>query len=192
MDPSSSTPTTEASLREYRSRYTIDDTISLSSSTSPAARDGFSETSSFVIYNPSLASSQTSIASYKTEKSIVSRKSRYNALPRRKYAGLEHLRSPLGPVSSDVEDASLDVSAFEVCRILKCQGNHNDTSVILQSDLRDEPDDATNMIAMAERDVVPEARTVQQLVRPTSIVAENNTAFDDILKARGKSVLTGS
>ena len=119
MDPSS-TPTTEASPREYRSRYTIDDTISLSSSTSPAARDGSSETSSFVIYNPSIASSQTSIASYKTEKSIVSRKSRYNALPRHKYAGLERSRSPLGPMSSDVEDLVEDTSAFEVCRTIRC------------------------------------------------------------------------
>lgn len=190
---SSSTPTTEASPREYRSRYTVDDTISLSSSTSPA-RDGFSETSSFVIYNPSLASSQTSIASYKTEKSIVSRKSRYNALPRHKYAGLEHLRSPLGPVSSDVEDLVEDASAFEVRRIIKCQSNHNDTSIILQSNLRDKSGDATNMSAMAERDVVPgpEAGTAQHLVPSTSMITENNTTFDDILKARGKSVPTGS
>jgi hypothetical protein len=45
------------------------------------------ETDSF-IYNPSFASSETSIASYKTERTINSRKSRYNALPRHKYAGI--------------------------------------------------------------------------------------------------------
>jgi hypothetical protein len=110
MDSSSTPPTTEASPRVYHPRYSIeDDTISLSSSTP----GGFSEADSF-IYNPSFASSQTSIASYKTEKSVISRKSRYNALPRHKYAGLEHSRSPLGPVSSDVEDAF----AFEVCRTI--------------------------------------------------------------------------
>jgi hypothetical protein len=39
------------------------------------------------IYNPSSASSE-SITSYKTERTINSRKSRYNALPRHKYAGV--------------------------------------------------------------------------------------------------------
>ena len=51
---------------------------------SPSTTD---ETDSF-IYNPNFASSDTSIASYKTERTINSRKSRYNALPRHKYAGV--------------------------------------------------------------------------------------------------------
>jgi hypothetical protein len=70
------------------------------------------ETDSF-IYNPSFASSDfTSIASYKTERSINSRKSRYNALPRRKYAGIGQPRLPQGLVSEDVD------SVPKVCRII--------------------------------------------------------------------------
>ena len=42
----------------------------------------------YFIYNPSFALSGTTIASYKTERSINSRKSRYNALPRKKYADI--------------------------------------------------------------------------------------------------------
>lgn len=49
--------------------------------------DEIPETDSF-IYNSSFASSGTSISSYKTERTINSRKSRYNALPRRKYADI--------------------------------------------------------------------------------------------------------
>ncbi|KAF8269279.1 hypothetical protein EI94DRAFT_1799447 [Lactarius quietus] len=120
MDSSeSSTPTTEASPRAYHARYSFDDIISLTSSTS----DESSETNSFV-YNQSNASSdssQTSIASYKTEKTVNSRKSHYNTLPRHKYAGLEHLRPLQGPTSSDVDDAS-----------------------VLKTDLRDESHEANN------------------------------------------------
>ena len=57
------------------------------------------ETESFT-YDPSFASSETSIPSYKTERTINSRKSRYNALPRRKYAGDGLLN---GHVSSGVD-----------------------------------------------------------------------------------------
>ena len=70
------------------SSYSLDD-FSLTSPT-----DEISETDSFK-YNPSLASSETSIPSYKTERTINSRKSRYNALPRHKYAGI-------GPPNSHV------------------------------------------------------------------------------------------
>ena len=59
------------------------DDISIASST----RDEIQDTDSF-IYNPSFMSSGTSIASYKTERTVNSRKSRYNALPRHKYAGI--------------------------------------------------------------------------------------------------------
>ena len=71
------------------------DDISIASSTT----DEIPETNSH-ISSPSLGSSGTSIASYKTEKSINSRKSRYNALPRRKYAGIG---LPNGLVSLDVD-----------------------------------------------------------------------------------------
>jgi hypothetical protein len=78
----------EASTRAYYSRFSPDH-ISLTSSTA----DDIPETNSF-IYNPSSGSSETSIASYKTERTVNSRKSRYNALPRHKYAGIG---SPNGP-----------------------------------------------------------------------------------------------
>ncbi|KAF8261677.1 hypothetical protein EI94DRAFT_1745470 [Lactarius quietus] len=86
----------EASPRVYQPRFSFDD-INISSSTT----DDIPETDSFV-YNPSFASSDTSIASYKTEKTVNSRKSRYNALPRHKYADVGRLRLPQGPVSLDV------------------------------------------------------------------------------------------
>ena len=69
--------------------------INVTSSTT----DEISEADSF-IYVPSFVSSGTSIASYKTEKTINSRKSRYNALPRRKYAGIG---LPNGEVSLGVD-----------------------------------------------------------------------------------------
>ena len=52
-----------------------------------------------LIYSPSFVSSE-SITSYKTEKTVNSRKSRYNALPRRKYAGIG---LPNGQVSLGVD-----------------------------------------------------------------------------------------
>ena len=58
--------------------------------------------------------SDTSIASYKTEKSINSRKSRYNALPRRKYADIGQPSLPPGLVSEDVDE----VSVPKVCKII--------------------------------------------------------------------------
>ena len=70
-----------------------------------------------LIYSPSIVlSDTTSIASYKTERSINSRKSRYNALPRRKYAGIKQARPPTGPVSKDVDEAS--ASGGRVCSLI--------------------------------------------------------------------------
>lgn len=72
-----------------------------------------------VIYNPSFSSNgYTSIASYKTEKSINSRKSRYNALPRRKYTGIGQRKLSQGLVSEEVDEASASVS--KVCRSIGC------------------------------------------------------------------------
>ena len=69
-----------------------------------------------LIYSSSFVSSDTtSIASYKTERSINSRKSRYNALPRRKYAGIEQARLPTGLVSEDVDEA--EASGLRVCSL---------------------------------------------------------------------------
>jgi hypothetical protein len=106
MDSSSTPTSTEANPLVYHPNFSFDD-ISITSSTT----DEFFDANSFdtnSLSNESFASSQpetSSIASYKTEKSINSRKSRYNALPRHKYAGIEHSR-PLDPVLSDVEDTS--------------------------------------------------------------------------------------
>jgi hypothetical protein len=67
--------------------------------------DDDSETYSFT-YDPDLASSGTSIASYKTERSVNSRKSRYKVRPRHKYADCGY-RGHKGPRSSGVDDASV-------------------------------------------------------------------------------------
>jgi hypothetical protein len=115
---SSSTPTTEATTRVCHPNFSLDDHISITSATTDKSFDTDSFGTDSVISIASSASSQTSIASYKTEKSINSRKSRYNALPRHKYAGLGHTRPPLGPVLSDVEDASDP----EVCKNYKLLG----------------------------------------------------------------------
>ncbi|KAH9012047.1 hypothetical protein EDB85DRAFT_1038328 [Lactarius pseudohatsudake] len=53
------------------------------------------------------ASSETSVASYKTERTVNSRKSRYNALPRRKHADSGHLGVTEGIASLNVDDASV-------------------------------------------------------------------------------------
>ena len=68
--------------------------------------DPLPETDSF-IYNPSFASSEaSSITSYKTERTINSRKSRYNALPRHKYADIGPLRHLQDLMSLEVDGAS--------------------------------------------------------------------------------------
>jgi hypothetical protein len=83
------------------------------------------ETDSFR-YNPSFALSETSsIVSYKTERTINSRKSRYNVLPRRKYAGIGHSRLPQGLSSVDVDDASV----LKVCRTIGRRDGYNYISV---------------------------------------------------------------
>ena len=113
---SSSTPTTEASSRVNHANPSFDD-IGVTSSITDEFFDAVSFDTNSLISNTSFASS--SIASYKTEKSINSRKSRYNTLPRHKYADFEHRRPPLGPLLSDVEDAS----DLEVCKNYQLLGN---------------------------------------------------------------------
>ena len=113
----STPPTTEASPRIYHPRFSLDDIDIISSTTYE-----IHETDSF-IYNPSFASSETSIASYKTERTINSRKSRYNTLPRRKCADTG---IPRGRVS-------LDVDVAEVCKPIGRRDRHNYTSVTFQT-----------------------------------------------------------
>ena len=74
------------------------------------------ETNSLIFSPSSELSDTTSIASYKTERSINSRKSRYNALPRRKYAGIEQPRLPTGLVSEDIDEPS--TSGPRVCSLI--------------------------------------------------------------------------
>jgi len=61
-------------------------------------------------YNLSFASSDSTVDSYKTEKTVNSRKSHYNILPRRKCAGIGHPRLPPGLVSEEVDDTSVPES----------------------------------------------------------------------------------
>ncbi|KAF8265965.1 hypothetical protein EI94DRAFT_1803685 [Lactarius quietus] len=58
------------------------------------------------IYDSSMATSGTTIASYKTEKTVISTKSRYNTRPRHKYADHGYLR-PQGFASLAVDRASI-------------------------------------------------------------------------------------
>ncbi|KAH9022713.1 hypothetical protein EDB84DRAFT_490480 [Lactarius hengduanensis] len=108
------------------------------------------------MYSPSLASSQTSIASYKTDKTITSRKSRYNAFPRHKYAGVGQSSVPSGPASSDIDSAS-----------------------VIETVLRGESDGTTNTIKTAETEV-------HQPGPSTSTSTERETTIDDILKEKIK------
>jgi hypothetical protein len=91
---SPSTSTTEARLHVYHPTLSLDD-IGIS----PSSTDEIPETDSF-IYNSSFWSSETSIDSYKTEKTINSRKSRYNTFFRRKYDGIA-LSHGLGSLDVD-------------------------------------------------------------------------------------------
>lgn len=74
-----------------------------------------SETDS-LIYNPSFASSDSTIASFKTENTVVSRKSRLNIAPRRKCPDSGYPRLP-PLVSEDVDEASV----LEVCRSISSE-----------------------------------------------------------------------
>jgi hypothetical protein len=120
---SPSTPIMEASRRVHQPRFSSDD-INITSSTTGDNPENHS-----FIYNPSFASSDTSIASYKTERTVNSRKSRYNALPRHKYAGIGTLRRPQGPLS-------LDVDVPKVCRSIGRWDRYNYKSFNFQTELR--------------------------------------------------------
>ena len=90
-DPSIAIPLTddipETDFISNPSSVPMDD---LSTTISPT--DAIPETSSF-IYNPGFAYSGTTIASYKTENTIHSRKNRYNALPRNQYTDIPRISS---------------------------------------------------------------------------------------------------
>ena len=75
------------------------------------------ETVSFRSDSTFISSNPTSLASYKTERSINSRKSRYNALPQRKYAGIGQFSQDL--VSEDVDDASVPKVCRTISRLVK-------------------------------------------------------------------------
>ncbi|KAH9053284.1 hypothetical protein EDB87DRAFT_1652250 [Lactarius vividus] len=68
--------------------------------------DEVCDTYSF-IYGQDFASSEASIASYKTERTVNSRKSRYNALPRRKHSDSGYLAVTEGIASLNVNDTSV-------------------------------------------------------------------------------------
>ncbi|KAF8264045.1 hypothetical protein EI94DRAFT_1832004 [Lactarius quietus] len=77
----------------------------------PAATSSIAEWVQNIETTPSsrsrcLATSGTTIASYQTEKTVNSRKSRYNTRPRHKYADHGYLR-PQGFASLDVDEASI-------------------------------------------------------------------------------------
>jgi hypothetical protein len=98
-----SCPTATSSIPVWTQDIEI--TLSSGAADSGVPMDEVLETYSF-IYDPDLATSGTSIASYKTEKSVNSRKSRYNVRPRHKYADHGYSR-PQGPGSLGICDASV-------------------------------------------------------------------------------------
>src|ERR1700761_3154686 len=121
----------EANSRVNQLRFSLDDiNITASATDDIPETDSFAETDSFT-YNPSFASSGTSIASYKTERTINSRKSRYNAPPRHKYADFGRLRPPQGVVP-------LGVDVPKVCTPVGRRDWHNCTSITFQTELREE------------------------------------------------------
>ena len=71
--------------------------------------DDVPETFSFVYPDRDFASSEISVTSYKTERTVNSRKSRYNVRPRPKYAdcGPSHLKVPQNLTWSDVDDSEV-------------------------------------------------------------------------------------
>jgi hypothetical protein len=68
------------------------------------------------VSDPSLASSGTSIDSYKTERTVNSRKSRYNALPRHKYADHAHLM-PQGLAPLHIDDPKVNLLNIGIPRL---------------------------------------------------------------------------
>ena len=100
---SPSTRVMEENFRVNQQRFSLDDINTTASTTDDIPEtDSFTETDSLT-YNPSIASSGTSIASHKTERTINSRKSRYNAAPRHKYADFGRSRPPQGIVALGVD-----------------------------------------------------------------------------------------
>lgn len=93
----------------------IEITLSSGAAGSGVPIDEVLETYSF-IYDEDLAASETSIASYKTEKTVNSRKSRYNVRPRHKYADHGYSR-PQGPGLLGVDDSSYP----KVCKSINPQ-----------------------------------------------------------------------
>ncbi|KAH8989691.1 hypothetical protein EDB92DRAFT_1867046 [Lactarius akahatsu] len=81
-------------------------TLSSGAASIGGSTDEFRDTYSS-IYNQYFASSEASIASYKTERTVNSRKSRYNALPRRKHADSGYLGVTEGIASLNVDDPSV-------------------------------------------------------------------------------------
>ncbi|KAH9054587.1 hypothetical protein EDB83DRAFT_1127026 [Lactarius deliciosus] len=81
-------------------------------SSGAAGIGGPMNTVSEAFHDPNSASSETSAASYKTERTVNSRKSRCNVLPRPKRANSGHLGVTEGIASLNVDDAS--VPGFEV------------------------------------------------------------------------------
>jgi hypothetical protein len=102
--------TSEITIASYKSAMegvlgTTMTTLSLGDTGTGGSIDEVPETASF-LSEESLATSGTSITSYKTEKTVNSRKSHYNVLPRHKYADHGYL-SPQGPGSLSVGGASV-------------------------------------------------------------------------------------
>ena len=130
----------------------------------------------------SFASSGTSITSYKTERTINSRKSRYNTLPRLEYSNFGRSRPLQGLVS-------LGADVPKVCRLISRRDMYNYPGATFQTELRDEsfssslgvfPDKVQESRPGPQLDSVPTS-SLPPLPRPPEIAegSDEDTASDD-------------
>jgi hypothetical protein len=133
---------------------------------------GVLETDS-VIYNPSIASSGTSIVSYKTEKTVNSHTS--HIAPRHKFAEIGRPRLPQGLVTEEVDDTS----TLQVCRTISSQYSCNYLNITVQQSEFDEPFSSSRSITPT----IPKAHFVEETRQ--ILVTQS---FDRSLDVNGSSV----
>jgi hypothetical protein len=124
------------------------------------------------IYNPSFASSEPSIASYKTEKTVNSHTS--HIAPRRKFAGIRQPRLPQGLVTEEVDDTSV----LQVCKTIGSQYGCNHLNISVQSEF-DEP-------FSSSRSITPTTPKVNFVEETRQILATQ--PFDRSLDVHGSSI----
>ena len=132
---------------------------------------GVLETDSF-IYNPSFASSGTSIVSYKTERTVNSYTS--HIATRHKFAEIGRPRLPQGLVTEEVDDTSI----LQVCRTIISQHSCSYPNITVQSEF-DEPFSNSRSVTPT----VPKANFIEETRQ--ILVTQ---AFEQSLDVHGSSI----